>query len=273
MVSFSPCKINIGLCITGKRADGYHNLETVFYPVPVHEALEMLPAGNQLQFTQTGIPLPGQPDANLCVKAWRLLKTHFPQLPDGLHMHLHKAIPAGAGLGAGSANAAHTLLLANKLFGLALSTQTLLNLALELGSDCPIFIENAPCFAQGRGEILEPLPPFLKGHWLVLVNPGIHVSTAWAFSQIIPAPPAINLAEAVMQPINHWPHLIYNQFENPVIAQWPPVGAIKQALLNQGALYAAMSGSGSTVYGIFKEQPTLPPQLFESQYWVRQVRL
>ena len=186
MIVFPNCKINLGLKILGKRDDGFHNLETVFYPIPFKDALEIIANTqnkNGVEFTGTGLAVDGEAIDNLCVKAYQLLKNDFPQLP-AVKIHLHKAIPMGAGLGGGSADAAFMLRLLNEKFNLNLSTPQLLNYALQLGSDCPFFISNKPCMATGRGEVLEEVAVDLSAYKIVLINPGIHINTGWAFSQL-----------------------------------------------------------------------------------------
>ena len=197
MVSFPNCKINLGLHILGKREDGFHNLETVFYPVALKDAVELIPNTNNatdIEFTGTGLVIDGNAADNLCVKAYRLVKKDFPQLP-AVKVHLHKAIPMGAGLGGGSADAAFMLKLLNDKFKLNLSTAQLLNFALQLGSDCPFFIINKPSIATGRGEILEEIAIDLSAYKMVLINPGIHVNTGWAFSKLTPAMPKKSVKE------------------------------------------------------------------------------
>ena len=257
MVTFPNCKINLGLHILGKREDGFHNLETVFYPVAFKDALELIPATNnttEIEFTGTGLAVDGNVSDNLCVKAYYLLKKDFPQLPL-VKIHLHKAIPMGAGLGGGSADAAFMLKLLNEKFNLNLSTLQLLNYALELGSDCPFFVINKPCIATGRGEILEEMEVDLSAYKIVLINPGIHINTGWAFSQrSVGSKPSGRfkpLKEIIQQPIETWKENLQNDFEIPVFAVHTQVKAIKENLYSEGAVYAAMSGSGSTVFGIF----------------------
>lgn len=253
MLAFPNCKINLGLHILNKREDGFHNLETVFYPLAFKDALELVPAANattRVEFTGTGIIIDGDAADNLCVKAYHLLQKDFPQLP-AVKIHLHKAIPMGAGLGGGSADAAFMLKILNDKFKLNLSTPQLLSYALQLGSDCPFFIINKPCFATGRGEVLEELTIDLSACKILLINPGIHINTGWAFSNIAPALPAKSVKEIIQQPISSWKAELKNDFEAPVFAAHPAIKAIKETLYAQGAVYAAMSGSGSTVFGIF----------------------
>ena len=249
MLSFPNCKINLGLNIIRKRKDGYHDLETVFFPIPFKDVVEIIPSGSS-QFHVTGLPV--ENENNLCSKAYQLLKKDFSHLPE-INMHLHKAIPLGAGLGGGSADAAFTLKLLNEKFGLGLSDQKLIDYAIELGSDCPFFIINKPCFATGRGEILEPIRIDLSGYKILLVNPGIHIDTKWAFSKIEPRAPGISLKEIINLPIETWKDELRNDFEEPVFGSYPEIKKIKEDLCNAGAAYASMSGSGSTVYGLFKK--------------------
>jgi 4-diphosphocytidyl-2-C-methyl-D-erythritol kinase len=272
MLSFPNCKINLGLHILGKREDGFHNLETVFYPLAFKDALELMPLSNSttdIEFTGTGLAVAGNMEDNLCVKAYHLLKKDFPQLP-AVKIHLHKAIPMGAGLGGGSADASFMLNMLNEKFKLNLSTPKLLNYALPLGSDCPFFSINKPCFATGRGEILEEIKIDLSAYKIVLINPGIHVNTGWAFSNITPALPAKSVKEIVQQPIETWKAELKNDFEMAVFTVHPQVKEIKESLYQQGAIYAAMSGSGSTVFGIF-EPNAGSVSLKDSKYFIKTI--
>ena len=257
MILFPNCKINLGLHILRKRNDGYHDLETVFYPLPLYEVLEVIEIDihhrtSSLPFSMSGLAIRGTPSSNLCVKAYRMLKKDFPNLPHVM-MHLHKTIPSGAGLGGGSADAAYTLKILNDKFQLGISRERLIRYALELGSDCPFFMLNKPCYATGRGEILEPLELDLSAFKIVIVNPGIHVNTSNAFMNIVPALPERSLKELILEPIATWKDLIHNDFETPIFKQHPELRNIKQQLYSAGALYAAMSGSGSTVFGFFEK--------------------
>lgn len=273
MVIFPNCKINIGLQVVGKRPDGYHNLETIFYPIPVYDVLEIIENdGEEDAFFQTGIALEGASDQNLCVKAVRLMRSHIPDLPP-VRMHLHKTIPAGAGLGGGSSDGAHALILLNQKFKLGLSVSQLSDMALQLGSDCPFFITNEPLFASGRGEILTPISLPLSGYRLVLINPGIHVPTGWAFSQITPASPVFSLAALGQTPLHKWPMVVSNDFLKPVASQYPVIQQILEYCLGNGAVFASMSGSGSTCYALFAPGSTMP--LFESfsAFWVRTINI
>ncbi len=255
MIVFPNCKINLGLNIIGKRADGFHNIETVFLPVSFHDALEIIENPHQTELVVSGISVEAD-DNNSCVKAYQLLKNRFPQLPF-VKIHLHKTIPLGAGLGGGSADAAFTLQVLNSKFNLNLSQQQLMEFALELGSDCPFFIINKPCFAIGRGENLSEIKIDLSDYKIHLVNPGIKINTAWAFSQVHPKISGKKISEIIQQSIETWKHDLVNDFEKIIFSTYPKLETIKNNLYAQGATYAAMSGSGSTVFGIFKKHKTI----------------
>ena len=254
MICFPSCKINLGLRITQKRADGFHALETVFFPISIKDALEIIidpdTSAAPITFTSSGLAINGEPSDNLCFKAYGLLKNDYPSIPN-IKMHLHKKIPMGAGLGGGSSDGAFTLVTLNQLFNLQLSEQALLNYALQLGSDCPFFIINTPAFATGRGEILTPTTVDLSGYSIVIVNPGIAISTKLAFSLITPKVPDNNLAAVIQQPISTWKDVLINDFEQPIFNSFPELANIKETLYQKGAAYASMTGTGSTVYGIF----------------------
>ena len=253
MILFPNCKINLGLNIIGKRSDGYHDLETIFYPIPLNDIIEVI-TSDTFQFKTSGLQLPGKDESNLCVRAYELLKEDFPVL-QSLYMHLHKHIPVGGGLGGGSADGAFMLKLLNDKFNLGLSTEQLLNYSLQLGSDCPFFILNKVCVANGRGELLEPVQLDLSGYSLALIHPGIHINTAWAFSKIIPSQPAKPVQKIILQPIARWRSELVNDFEEPVFTEYPHLKIIKEKLYEAGAIYASMTGSGSSLYGIFPEKP------------------
>jgi 4-diphosphocytidyl-2-C-methyl-D-erythritol kinase len=256
MLVFPNCKINIGLRVTAKRSDGFHDLETIFYPVPWYDALEIIES-EQLGITVTGIQIPGDTSNNLCIKAWQMLKEDFPDLPE-VSIYLHKTIPAGAGLGGGSSNGAFMLKLLNQKFLLGLSEASLLDYALRLGSDCPFFIINQPALAFGRGEMLEKIPFSLKGKYLLLENPGIHVNTGWAFGQLTPAGTDGSLKNISHTPFSQWENSgIINDFQRPVISKYPEIDTLLRRIKNAGPLYAAMTGTGSTCFGIFDDQPTM----------------
>lgn len=251
MIAFPNGKINIGLHITGKRADGYHELQTVFYPVAIHDALEVIPyrAGEDSVFSGSGIPIEGELENNLCTKAYRLLKNDFPNIPN-IMLHLHKCIPMGAGLGGGSADASFTLLLLNKQFSLGLSQQQLMHYAMALGSDCPFFMLNKAAFATGRGEALREIGLDLSEYKILLIHTGVMINTRWAFSLITPRA-GRDLDKAISLPIASWRECISNDFETPVFTHHPSLALVKESIYNTGAVYASMSGSGSSFYGIF----------------------
>lgn len=255
MICFPNCKINIGLYITNRRADGFHDLETVFYPVNgLHDALEVTPAKANASLNVQGLAIEGEKQNNLVWKAYQLLKQRFPAKVPELDIHLLKHIPMGAGLGGGSADGAFMLRLLNDYCRLELRNSDLADMALELGSDCPFFIYNSPQFATGRGEHMTPMPLLdLSGYSLQIVCPDVHISTRDAFSMITPRKPMFDLRRLAELPVSQWKDNISNDFEDPVFMKHPELSAIKQQLYNQGALYASMSGSGSAIYGIFEE--------------------
>lgn len=252
MIVFPNAKINLGLNITEKRPDGYHNLETVFYPIPLEDALEAVPAPSadkEFEFSCSGIQLDSPPEENLVIKAYRLLKKKYSLPPISIYMHKH--IPSGAGMGGGSSDAAFMLKLLNEQFQLHLSDEQLEDYAASLGADCAFFIKNKPVFAEGIGNLFSPIELSLKGYTLVVVKPDLFVSTKEAFSQIRPQKPTLSIKEIVRKPMEEWKDLLINDFEYSVFQIHPEIGTVKQLLYNAGAVYASMSGSGSSVYGIF----------------------
>src|SRR5450432_583937 len=255
MIAFPNAKINLGLSVASKRPDGFHNLETVFYPLLLRDVLE-ISHSSEMRFSQTGLSIPGDDKENLVLKAFSLLKNKFPLIAS-LDIHLYKAIPAGAGLGGGSSDAAGMLKMLDRFFDLNISSQELKNFALELGSDCPFFLQNKPCFASGRGEILEQIALDLSGYSLLLVHSGIRINTGWAYSKIVPALPDYDLKSCILNPVETWINTIKNDFEPVVFESYPELRNIKESLYHAGATYASMSGSGSTIYGIFRK-PGLP---------------
>lgn len=268
MVAFPHCKINLGLHIISKRNDGFHNIETVLYPLPFTDVLEVITSEQDTILKITGLPVEAD-ENNLCLKAYRLLKKDFPALPP-VHIHLHKVIPTGAGLGGGSADASFTLQLLNSKCRLQLTPQQLLDYALQLGSDCPFFIQRRPVFATGRGEIMKEISCPLQGYKILLANPGIHVSTREAFAAALPARPSKSIEEIIKQPVEKWKYELQNDFEKPVSAMYPAISSHIKTLYDHGALYAAMTGTGSTVFGIFpktaKEEIVLKKDYFHA--WV-----
>jgi 4-diphosphocytidyl-2-C-methyl-D-erythritol kinase len=261
MIVFPHAKINLGLSIISKRPDGFHNLETVFYPVPLRDALEIVPS-DEYSFIQTGLKITGKQEDNLVLKACRLLEKHYPQIKP-LEIHLHKIIPLGAGLGGGSSDAAETIQLINRFFNLDISSGILSSYASEIGSDCPFFMQSSPCIATGRGEILEPLSLDISNYSLLLVHPEIHINTGWAFSKIKPTLPKYSLKQSISEPVRDWIYTISNDFEIPVFEAHPQLQVIKNRLYEAGAIYASMTGSGSTIYGIF-DKSAVPEIAFEN---------
>jgi 4-diphosphocytidyl-2-C-methyl-D-erythritol kinase len=264
MVSFPPCKINLGLQIINKRSDGYHDLLTCFYPLPWTDILEIMHA-DSFAFTCSGNHIPGPAEANLCIKAYELLQRNFDLSP--VKIHLHKIIPTGAGLGGGSADAAYTLRLLNDLFRLQLSQQTLMDYAAKLGSDCAFFIQDNPMFGKGRGEILTKIAVDLRGKYLMLVKPDIHVSTAEAFAGIRPQQPQQALQEVLRLPTADWKLILKNDFEDTVFGKHPSIQLIKEKLYSIGAEYASMSGTGSAVFGIFDAEVELENHFPHTTVW------
>lgn len=252
MVAFPNAKINIGLNIIEKRKDGYHNLNSCFYPVRWEDVLEVIKAPIS-KFTSSGIPIPGALSDNLCLKVYELLQRDFDLSP--VHIHLHKAIPIGAGLGGGSSDAAHTLKLLNDIFDLQLDNSALENYALQLGSDCPFFIRNQPLLAYGRGELFEEVNLDLEGKLIVMVHPLLHISTAEAYAGVQPLHPSYSLKDLLeKKPVADWKDYIVNDFERSLFQKYPEIGTLKKKLYDAGALFASMSGSGATVFGIFEKE-------------------
>jgi len=262
MLSFPNCKINLGLNVVEKRPDGYHNLETVFYPIPITDALEALPmdpafpSAVDCDLKVTNIHIDGDEQRNLVVRAYNLLKKDFPTLPR-VHAHLYKGIPTQAGMGGGSSDCGFMITLLNQMFKLGLQEQQMIDYAAQLGADCPFFIVNRPSYAEGIGEKLQPVPLDLQGWYLAVVRPAIPVSTKEAFSLITPQHPVKNCRDIVMQPVETWRDVLVNDFEKSVFAIHPEIGAIKERLYEMGAVYAAMSGSGSSLFGLFRNPVSL----------------
>jgi 4-diphosphocytidyl-2-C-methyl-D-erythritol kinase len=262
MVIFPQAKINIGLRVIEKRTDGFHNIETIFYPVCLCDALEFIVPEEPLKediLTLTGLMTGQDPADNLVIKAVRKIR-ELKAIPF-LKLHLHKAIPAGAGLGGGSSDASALMNSLNKYFDQGTTGDGLKKISLDLGSDCPFFIDPVPSFAEGRGEILTPLPPLQKGLFLVLVNPGIHINTREAYGNIKPGRSESDLRELYRLDISKWKDQIINDFEASVFKMHPQIRKIKERLYEMGAIYSSMSGSGSTVYGIFQKKPVIPESL------------
>ncbi|WP_375447105.1 4-(cytidine 5'-diphospho)-2-C-methyl-D-erythritol kinase [uncultured Fibrella sp.] len=259
MIAFPACKINIGLQLTERRPDGFHNLLSAFYPVGWSDALEIIPAAT-FGFSTSGIPIPGQSNAsgnepmnNLCVRAYDLLRTNH-NLPP-VQMHLHKVVPIGAGLGGGSADAAATINLLNTQFELNLPVDRREAYARQLGSDCAFFIQNRPQYCVEKGDVFEEIDLDLTGYHIVLVYPTLAISTAEAYAGVTPRRPVVPLRTLLEAPIETWRGRVHNEFEDSLFPTYPVLADIKQQLYDLGALYASMSGSGSTVYGIFSAPP------------------
>jgi 4-diphosphocytidyl-2-C-methyl-D-erythritol kinase len=252
MLCFPNAKINIGLQIVEKRPDGFHNLNSCFYPVGWSDVLEVIPAAES-SFASSGIDIPGDTSTNLCFRAYELLRRDFTLPP--VQMHLLKIVPIGAGLGGGSADAAFTLKLLNDLFELALAPATLEDYARQLGSDCAFFVQNKPQFCYEKGDKFADIGLSLKGKFIGLVYPNLHISTAEAYAGVRPQPAPIDLREALRQPMHTWREVVKNDFEAHLFLKYPVLSAIKTQLYSAGATYASMTGSGSTLYGIFDEEP------------------
>ena len=272
MIVFPHAKINLGLNVVRKRPDGYHDIESVLMPIPLCDILEAVldpkvqPSG--IHYTRSGSPIPGDAENDLCMKAFKSV-TKGRDLP-GLRMHLHKVIPMGAGLGGGSSDGAYALSLLNELFDLRLSAGELHVLASELGSDCPFFLRKGAQLATGRGDELTSLQVDLDGHWLLIVNSGEHVPTADVYRNTRPSEVSADLRSIIELGLEHWPSLLRNTMEDFVVSEFLSVGLVKRELLDMGAIYASMSGSGSTVFGIFKEKPK--PRDWPSGYRTWQFR-
>jgi 4-diphosphocytidyl-2-C-methyl-D-erythritol kinase len=253
VIVFPNAKINLGLHVVARRPDGFHNLDSCFYPVAWQDALEIIEA-DKTRFVSSGINIPGKAEDNLCLKAFRLMQKDFALPP--VHIHLYKNIPIGAGLGGGSADAAFTLRLLSRHFHLMLSDDLLKMYAAELGSDCAFFINNEPAIASGKGDDLDPIALDLSSYYIFIVYPDLAISTKEAYATVAPRPPERSIRDIVMnEPLENWKHHLVNDFEAGVSAAHPDIAHIRKTLYENGALYAAMSGSGSCVYGIFNDDP------------------
>jgi len=267
MICFPNAKINLGLNILRKRPDGYHELETLFYPIGLKDGLEFIEnKDNKINFSCSGIALGINTEDNIVFKAYRLLAYDYP-LP-GLDIHLHKVIPFGAGLGGGSSDGAFLLKGLNDHFELGLTKNHLMGYAIQLGADCSFFIENHPAFATGIGEKLQPIDFSVKGYFLVLVKPQFGVGTKEAYQGIRPAIPAVRLSEVLNVAAEKWQESVVNDFESSVFPLYPEIAQIKSKLMEMGAVYAAMSGSGSSVFGLFKHEPELTSTDFPADYFI-----
>ena len=271
MITFPVAKINLGLNVVEKRADGYHNLQTVFYPVPIMDALEIVPMSDgfpsdvDCDLKVTNITIEGDEQRNLVVRAYQLLKADFPDLPR-VHAHLWKGIPTQAGMGGGSSDCGYMIRLLNETFDMGLSSEQMQQYAARLGADCAFFIESRACYAEGIGERLQPIDLDLSGWHIGVVRPDIPVPTKEAFSRIHPHYPALNCRDVVRQPVETWRDRLTNDFEESVFVLHPEIGAVKEQLYKMGATYAAMSGSGSALFGLFKEEPDALRQTFPDMF-------
>ncbi len=268
MILFSPAKINIGLHILRKREDGYHDISTLMYPVSLSDILEFQPgkkSGEEFSWSQSGIIVEGDLESNLCYKAWKIFSMEYGRV--SVRIHLHKNIPLGAGLGGGSSNAASVLKGINSIKGNPLDEDHIFKMAAQIGSDCSFFIKNEPALAKGRGEILSIYPKVLSNAYLVLIHPSIHISTDSAYKQSVPNDKRIPLEQFLEYPISKWKEFVANDFETTVFSDHPEISTIKSALYDAGAIYASMSGSGSSVYGIFGKKPVLEKELQKKVIW------
>lgn len=264
MLLLPNCKINIGLNIVSKRSDGYHNLETVFFPIPLRDNLEFKEIENEdvpYRLVSGGVPIEGKPEDNLIVKVYLDMKAEF-NLP-ALELSLYKNIPMGAGLGGGSSDAAAMMIGLNEAYNLQLSAEDMEKRLAKFGADCPFFVRNKPAYATGIGDELTNCNVSLKDKFIVLVKPDVFVSTKEAYAHVTPKLPAIPLAEAIKLPIETWKEQIVNDFEQSVFPFHPELPAIKQTLYDMGAVYASMSGSGSTMYGIFNRPTPEANEVFD----------
>jgi len=255
MILFPNAKINLGLYVTEKRADGFHNLESVFFPINWTDILEITPQ-DSFEFSSSGLAISGDVKNNLCYRAYQILQNDF-QIP-GVHIHLHKIIPMGAGLGGGSSDAAFTLMGLRDLFGLPLTNADLIPYAKKLGSDCSFFLLNSPAFGIGKGDELSPIECTIKDPFFVLVYPKIGISTQEAYANICVSPAKNYLPDALKRPVSEWKSIIHNDFEDSVFPKHPILKEIKEELYALGAIYASMSGSGSTLFGIFDQEIEIP---------------
>ena len=271
MVRFPNAKINLGLRVLGKRSDGFHDIETILYPVEIYDALELIRApGHPYTFSASGLNIPGSAESNLCTKAFALMQKEY-AIPN-VSIHLHKSIPMGAGLGGGSSDAAYVLLMINEMFELNLDMAVLQDLASRLGSDCPFFINDQAAIARGRGEILSALPLSLDAYHLLIVKPDIHTNTAEAYSNIQTTNHDTALDEQIQKPIVEWRDRIINDFETYAFIKYPELDKLKSLIYQHGALYASLTGSGSALYGIFDHAPAL--QGFDVNYftWIGKLK-
>lgn len=273
MVIYPPGKINIGLYVSNKRSDGYHDITSLFWPLRLCDILEFIPISDGAalvdELSLSGLDVPGRLSDNLIIKACNLIREKY-SLPF-FRIHLHKIIPAGAGLGGGSSDCAAFIGGIKKYTNPILTDAATAEIALSLGSDCPFFLNPSPAFAYGRGEILKPADISLSGYWLSIFNPGIHVSTAEAYKHAEIGLPGLSLEEAANLPVVEWKYNIRNVFEKPVFKMYPEIRILKEELYHEGAVYASMSGSGSSVYGIFRNKPSWNGMMEKAHIWTEQI--
>jgi 4-diphosphocytidyl-2-C-methyl-D-erythritol kinase len=268
MIHFSPAKINIGLQVLEKRDDGFHNLQSLMYPVALCDIIEInqLPtAESPLTFSQSGIRFDSDLEKNLCIRAWELVSAER-KLPP-VAIHLHKQIPIGAGLGGGSSNASTIISGLNQVLSSPLSPERLAGLAGQLGSDCPFFLHKVPMIMEGIGDILSPARISLKTLHLVILFPEIHISTAEAYRAVSPLQAETGIQELLKTPVARWKNLLINDFEKSAFTRYPELKFLKNSLYDAGAIYASMSGSGSSLYGLFKSPPVLPESVQKYVLW------
>lgn len=269
MILYPNAKINLGLHVVEKRPDGFHNIETVFYPVGWQDILEVLPDETKtsgVTLSISGIEIPGDPQENLCVKAYELISKEYPM--PAVKAHLHKQIPTGAGLGGGSSDAAFFIRALNEIFELNLAWGEMHHYAKQLGADCSFFIANKPMLAEGKGDQLESVLLSLTGFHILIVHPGIHVSTPEAYRGVTPRKPEIPLEELIQSaPIEDWKTILKNDFEISVFAKYPQLAELKNKMYAKGAVYAAMSGSGSAVFGIFRNEIDFADEFPGAKTW------
>lgn len=256
MIAYPNAKINLGLNILRKRPDGYHDIESVFYPVPWCDILEIVPdptGKGEVTFTSSGIAIPSDGKPNLCQRVYQLMHDEYSLF--SVKMHLHKIVPIGAGLGGGSADAAFAALMLDQLFQLGLSSAQLEEIVAQVGSDCPFFIRNKPAYVTGRGEVLQLFDLDLSGYWIALVNPNIHIGTKEAYAGVTPSQPGSSLQENLSKNVSEWKNGVKNDFEASIFPNHPSIQKLKDQLYHLGADYASMTGSGSTVFGLFSTRP------------------
>jgi 4-diphosphocytidyl-2-C-methyl-D-erythritol kinase len=270
MIAFPNCKINLGLYIENKRTDGFHTIKTILYPVELRDVLEIIESEtNQFSMTMSGIPVNCDLESNLCVRAYKLLKKDF-NLP-AVKIHLHKVIPYGAGMGGGSSDAAYTIKILNNKFELKLSIGQMQEYASSLGSDCAFFIENKAVLAREKGDVFENTNITLSGYHLLIVKPAVYINTTEAYQWVKPRNTEIDIVNILNQPIECWKDMLINDFEESVFKNHPIIASIKDKLYQNGAIYASLSGSGSAVFGIFRERSSVISFPMNSFFWESKV--